>query len=109
MTDKSGVVAIHNSVGATIGSFDVAGTYTAANFKLGNDGSSHLLVSYVATPAPAAIDETGGGSLADLLQRPASSAETSLGEYAFRDGGNAGWRGAFGGDGEVGHGPGPGS
>ena len=108
VTDKSGVVAIHNSAGNTIGSFDVAGTYTKANFKLSADPSGDLLVSYVATPRPAAIGEIGGASLADLLQRPASSAGTYPGEYDFRDGGNAGWRGALGGGyGQVGHGPGP--
>jgi autotransporter-associated beta strand protein len=72
-TDKAayanGVVSVENKKGATVASFDVDGTYTAANFHVGADTSGHLLVSYAHTAANAAFDEVGGGSLADLLGR----------------------------------------
>ena len=49
-TDKlvyaKGVVSIKNSADAQSPRSDVSGTHTAANFKLSNDGSGHILVSY---------------------------------------------------------------
>jgi hypothetical protein len=38
----SGIVKIDNSTGATVASFDVTGTYTAANFTLSFDPSGPL-------------------------------------------------------------------
>jgi len=73
VTDASGVVTIDNSSAAAIASFDVSGSYTAANFALGKDGTGHLLLSYVDPPTPALAanaasdDELGGGGLAQLL------------------------------------------
>jgi autotransporter-associated beta strand protein len=67
----SGLVTIDNSKGAKVASFDVSGTYTAANFLPADDGSGDLVVSFVVAPAPtagkAALRETNIGSLADLL------------------------------------------
>ncbi len=47
----------------------MSGTYSSANFNVGKDASGDVLVTYAATAANAAIDEAGGGSLADLLGR----------------------------------------
>ncbi len=71
-TDKlvyaKGVVMIENSAGHTVASFHVSGTHTSANFKLSNDGSGHILVSYVDPRAPA-VSEAVVGSPADLVGR----------------------------------------
>jgi hypothetical protein len=64
-----GLVSIDNSVGHTVASFRVSGTHTSANFKLNDDGSGHILVSYVATAASVAADEVSGGRSTDLLGR----------------------------------------
>jgi autotransporter-associated beta strand protein len=76
-TDKpvyaTGAVSIENSARHTVASFHVSGTHTSANFKLNNDGSGHILVSYAATPASAAAGEVGGGRSADLLGRYGSA------------------------------------
>jgi hypothetical protein len=67
---QSGVVSVVAS-GVTVASFDVSGTYTAANFVPGNDGTGHLQVTYADPPAHAvanaAQSETDTGSLAELL------------------------------------------
>jgi hypothetical protein len=111
-TDKvayaSGVVSVENSKGATVASFDVSGTYTAANFHVGADPFGHLLVSYA------------GGSSADLLDgsvlccTPIMSAETYASGLADRHDGNVGgardaWGVGVGSNSSTGHGPGPAS
>ena len=76
-TDKlvygKGVVSIENSAGHRVASFRVTGTHRSANFALSNDGSGHILVSYVATPASVPAGEVGGESSADLLGRCGSA------------------------------------
>ena len=133
---SGGVVTIDNSTKAAVASFDVSGAYTAANFRLNNDGTGHLLVSYVDSPANAALDEVPGGSPADLLggyrsQSPSPIAETHSGAvgldsllspvlgaesdthgFAYHHDQNfGGGRDALGvgaaWDGPIGHGPGP--
>jgi autotransporter-associated beta strand protein len=57
VTYASGVVSIDNSTGAAVASFDVIGTYTAANFTLSAEPSGgNLVVGYAATPIAAAFD-----------------------------------------------------
>ena len=108
-TYSGGVVAIDDQAGATVARFEVTGTYTPANFHLSNDGSGHLLVSYAAAPAPAAIDD----ALAfDAWTALGSSAGTSSGGFDFQGDENAGsgrnlWSVYVGSDGPIGHGPGP--
>ena len=138
LVDKAGNVSIRTSAGATVASFKVSGTHTSANFHVGKDASGHVLITYVATPANAAIDEVRGGSAADLLGgygsqfsspiaetnsgavgldsllSPVPGADIHTGDLAYRSGGNLEARGAWGlgavgSDGPVGHGPGPGS
>jgi hypothetical protein len=128
-TDKislsGAVVSVKNSAGATVASFDVSGTYAAADFALSNDGAGHLLVSDVDPPV-------GGGRFADLLRRydsaethshkvaldlllpPVLDAETftgALGHRYDRNGSDArgGWGVAAGSEDSTGHAPGPGS
>ena len=52
--DNAGKVAIETSAGTTIGTFDVSGTYTSANFDVSKDPSGDVLVTYAATATPAA-------------------------------------------------------
>ena len=70
-TDKiayaNGFVSVENSVGATIGKFFVAGTYTKANFHLGADLAGDVLVSYAAAAGSVATS-AGGASPADLAR-----------------------------------------
>jgi hypothetical protein len=112
---SSGTVIIENAAHVAIASVDVSGTYTAANFALGDDGSGHLLASYAATPASAAIEGAGGlynGVFgADSLLPPVPGAETHGGEFDFRHEAYAGsardaWSVSW--DAAIGHGPGPG-
>src|SRR5208282_1720458 len=67
--DTAGKVSIKTSVGATIATFKVSGTYASPNFHVAKDASGHVLVTFVASAANAAIDEVGGGGSAGLLGR----------------------------------------
>ena len=122
-------------MGARVASFHVSGTHTAVNFKLSNDGSGRILVSYVDPPTPAA-SEAVIGSPADLLGRYDSQfaipiaethngvvgldsllpsvlgAETYTGGLAYHhngtiDGERAALSVGAGWEGSFGHGPGP--
>jgi hypothetical protein len=55
--DASGEVKIETSAGNTIGTFDVAGTYVSANFKVGKDAAGDVLVTYATATA---ADMLGG-------------------------------------------------
>jgi hypothetical protein len=129
-----GVVSIKNSADHTVASFHVSGTHTSANFKVSDDGSGHVLVTYAATAANSAINEAQGRSFADLLGRygsafaeppstPASKAlafeawtalGSSAGSYSggldFHYNGNVGardtWGIGVGWEASFGHGPG---
>jgi autotransporter-associated beta strand protein len=110
-TDKvayaSGVASVKNSKGATVASFDVSGTYSAANFHIGADPFGHLLVSYAGT---AAIPDSGVFALDSSLPR-VLGAETYTRGLSYPHGGSVdardGW--GVGSDSSIGHGPGPGS
>ena len=64
--DSSGAVSIETAAGKTVATFKVSGTYTSANFHVAADTSGHVLVTYVATGAPAASGPAIA-SPADLL------------------------------------------
>jgi autotransporter-associated beta strand protein len=64
--DSSGAVSIETATGKTVARFTVSGTYTSANFHVGADTSGHVLVTDVATGAPAASGPAIA-SPADLL------------------------------------------
>ena len=64
--DNSGKVSIATAAGKTVATFEVSGTYTSANFKVGKDASGHVLVTHAATTAVAASGPVIG-SPADIL------------------------------------------
>ena len=133
-----GRVSIETSAGGTVATFTVSGTYSSANFHVGADKSGHVLVTYVATGAPAASGpaiaspaDLLGVYGADFAETPwgasnlpafnswsalALGAGTDHGVLGFHheNYGNAGaahdaWGVVAGLDGSTGHGPGSGS
>jgi hypothetical protein len=78
----SGVVSIDSSTGATVASFDVTGTYTAANFELSADTvdppGGNLVVSYAATHLAPALD-LGAGPATALIPEPSTWAMMLIG------------------------------
>ena len=79
--DNSGTVSIETAAGVTVATFKVSGTYTSANFHVAADTSGHVLVTYVATGAPAASGpaiaspaDLLGGYGADFARRPGGPA-----------------------------------
>jgi hypothetical protein len=113
----------------------VSGTYTSANFHVGEDASGHVLVTYVAPAAVSGavigsrpVDLLGGYAPAfaeapwtresmsafDSLATLASSAGTDPGGFGFHGDTNVGgardaWGVSVGWNGSTGRGPGSGS
>ena len=139
MRSTNGSVAIKTSAGATVATFKVSGTYTSANFKVGKDASGHVLVTHAATTTVAASGpvigssaDILGGYAAEFAEPPwarandlsafdswaalASGAGTDPSGFGFHyeNDGNVGgardaWGVGVGWQGQIGHGPGPGS
>jgi hypothetical protein len=135
--DNAGKVKVETSAGATVATFKVSGTYASANFHVAADKSGHVLVSYVASGAPAASSpaiaspaDLLGVYGADLAEAPwgasnlsafdswsalASGAGTDHGVLGFhhenygRPGASHAWGVAAGWNGSAAHGPGSGS
>jgi autotransporter-associated beta strand protein len=126
--DTSGKVTVETSAGNTIGMFDVAGTYTSANFKVGKDAAGDVLVTYATATAAdilggyatefAEPSWTRAGNLNafDSWSALASGAGTDSGGFGFHheNDGNVGgvrdaWSLGTGGENPMGHGPGSGS
>jgi autotransporter-associated beta strand protein len=109
--DKAGNVSIETSAGSTVASFEVAGTYTSANFKIRADSSDHVLVTFVAGGASTG---SSGAVAFDSWAALASSAGTDLGRFDFHTHTNVGgahdaWGVGGRWNGSTGHRPGPGS
>jgi hypothetical protein len=121
--DNSGNVSIETRKGATVASFNVSGTYTSANFKVGKDASGDVLVSYLTADSPADILGSYASHFADppwapsgnltMLHSLAAPGSSGVGGFGSpyesdRNAGGvcAGWGVAVSSNGSTGHGPG---